>query len=529
MARDDAVTKNAAALREHLNQPGGDRLPARRTRALLDSAARTIASVWDFDRGSFRGAPKFPNPVVLELLWRAYRRSGDAQYRDAVIVTLTHLCQGGIYDHVGGGFARYSVDAEWLVPHFEKMLYDNGLLLSMLSLAQHEAPQPLFRMRIDETVGWLVREMQLPGGGFAASLDADTDHEEGLTYVWSVDELREALGDRFPEFAEIYDASPGGNWEGSIILNRLRPEARDWLGDEQEAELAELRAMLLSRRNKRPQPARDDKVLADWNGLAITGLAHAARVNGNAAARNAALSAFRFVSESMSEDDRLAHSTLDGKRVFPGLATDYANMIRAALALFALEGEAEYLARAETWFAAARRHHFVEEAAAYNLAADDATPLIATPLSLSDEATPAATGTMAQNAAMLFMLTGDASYRDHAERIVAHLASDALRDVMGTASLQSAFDTVLRGRLAFVAGKGVPAASLLAAALAEADPALFVASVAPDDLPEGHPAHGKRPTGDAALFLCDAFRCLPEIATAGEAARILADSRGGLA
>ncbi len=215
--------------------------------------------------------------------------------------TLVNLCQGGIYDHVGGGFARYAIDDRWLVPHFEKMLYDNGLLLWVLSFAQQETPQPLFRMRIDETVGWLAREMQLPAGGFAASLDADTDHEEGLTYTWSFDELQEILGDDLASFAAIYDASPAGNWEGKIILNRLLPAARDWLGDAREEELAALRAKLLGRRSHRPQPPRDDKVLADWNGLAIAGLAAAARVNVSAAARNAALAAFRFVAESMSD------------------------------------------------------------------------------------------------------------------------------------------------------------------------------------------------------------------------------------
>ncbi len=528
-SQDAAVTKNAAALHDHLNRPVAPPTEAP-SPTFLDEAARTILSVWDMSDGSFKGAPKFPNPVVLDLLWRAYRRTGDSQFRDAVTVTLTHLCQGGIYDHVGGGFARYSVDAEWLVPHFEKMLYDNGLLLSALAYAQHEAPRPLFRQRIDETVAWLVREMQLPGGGFAASLDADTEHEEGLTYVWSGDELRDALGDHFATFAEIYDASPGGNWEGKVILNRLRRGANEWLGDDKEAALAKLRAILLSRRNKRPQPTRDDKVLADWNGLAIAGLAHAARVNGNEAARDAALAAFRFVSESMSDGDRLAHSTLDGESVFPGVATDYANMIRAALALFALEGDAVYLTRSEAWFAAARRHHFVEAAAAYNLAADDAQALIATPLSLTDEATPAATGTMASNAATLFMLTGDRSYREHAERIVAHLASDAARDVVGTASLQSAFDTMLRGRLAFVVGEGALADALLQAALAEADPALFVARTSPDELPAGHPAHGKRPAKEeAALFLCGATSCLPEITSNDEAAEVLISTRRGLA
>jgi uncharacterized protein YyaL (SSP411 family) len=527
-AQDKAVTENAASLREHLTRPIAPPAGAPDPK-ILDRAAETIASVWDFDRGSFRGAPKFPNPVVLETLWRANRRTGDDRYRSAVLNTLKNLCQGGIYDHVGGGFARYSVDAVWLVPHFEKMLYDNGLLLSALAYAQAEAPQDLFRQRIDETVAWLIREMQLKGGGFAASLDADTEHEEGLTYVWSADELRTALGEGFAALANVYGASDEGNWEGKIILNRLAPGSREWLGEAMEAELAEQRAKLLDLRNRRPQPARDDKVLADWNGLAIAGLAHAARVNGNSSARDAARAAFRFVSESMTEGERLAHSTLDGARVFPGIATDYANMIRAALSLFALEGDRAFLDRAERWFASAKQHHFVESASAYSLSADDAPTLIATPLSLADEATPAATGIMASNAATLFMLTGDDSHRTHAERLLSHLSSDAMRDVVGTASLQSAFDTMLRGRLAFVMGEGDGAEALLRSALAEADPALVAMHITPDALRSGHPAEGKRPTkAEAALLLCDASRCLPEIVTAGEAVEAFRATRRGL-
>jgi uncharacterized protein YyaL (SSP411 family) len=525
---DEAVTKNVASLRAHLNQPIA--LPAGSPDpGLLEDAARTILSIWDRERGSFQGAPKFPNPLVLDVLWRAYRRTGDAQYHAAVLRTLTYLCQGGIYDHVGGGFARYSVDAAWLVPHFEKMLYDNGQLLSVLSYAYHETGRPLFRMRIDETVSWLVREMQLPGGGFASSLDADTDHEEGLTYIWSWDELQRVLGADFEAFARVHGVTPGGNFEGSNILNRLDAESREWLGETDEDYFLALRDLLLDRRNRRPQPARDDKVLADWNGLAITGLAHAARVNVNNGARHAAVEAFRFVSESMAVGDRLAHSSLGGELVVPGIATDYANMIRAALALFSLEGEPVFLTWAEAWFAAAKRHHYVEAAAAYNLLADDAPALIAQPLSIADEATPAATGVMAGNAATLFMLTGESTYREHAEKIVGHLSTRAGNDIIGAASLQAAFDTLLRGRLGFVIGEGFPANSLISAALSEADPALLAAEVKPETIRAGHPAAGKRPRGKGALFLCDAFRCLPEIITADDARESLAKTRSGLA
>ena len=288
--------------------------------------------------------------------------------------------------------------------------------------------------------------------------------------------------------------------------------------------------LCFSTRNGRPQPARDDKVLADWNGLAISGLAHAARATGSAKARDAAERAFRFVSESMSQGDRLAHSALDGKPVFPGVATDYANMTQAALDLFALSGDAHYLDQAETWFAVADQHHFVAETSAYNLTADDAPALIAQPLSISDEATPAATGTIANAAATLFMLTGEARYRERAERLLGHLNARGTQDIIGSASLQSAFDTLLRGRLALVVGDGDEAEALLGAALAEADPALFVARVGSQAIRPGHPAEGKRPThGAAALFLCDAFRCLPEIASPAAAAETLAETRHGLA
>jgi uncharacterized protein len=210
------------------------------------------------------------------------------------------------------------------------------------------------------------------------------------------------------------------------------------------------------------------------------------------------------------------------------VATDYANMIRAALALFSLEGEPAFLAWAEAWFAAAKRHHYVEAAAAYNLLANDAPALIAQPLSIADEATPAATGVMAGNAAMLFMLTGDASYREHAEMLVGHLSARGSNDIIGAASLQAAFDTLLRGRLAFVVGDGFPSNSLIAAALSEADPALIAAWVKPETIRSGHPAEGKRPSGKGALFLCDAFRCLPEIVTADAARETFARTRDGL-
>ena len=172
--------------------------------------------------GGIGTAPKFPQCGILELLWRGWKRTGQTAYRDAVLKALDAMCQGGIYDHLGGGFARYSTDARWLAPHFEKMLYDNAELVDLLTLVWQETRNPLYRQRVEETIGWVVREMRAPEGGFASSLDADSEHEEGKFYVWSEAEIDAVLGDRAALFKRFYDVTPDGNWEGHTILNRLQ-------------------------------------------------------------------------------------------------------------------------------------------------------------------------------------------------------------------------------------------------------------------------------------------------------------------
>ena len=188
----------------------------------LDAAAAQVGNMFDPVNGGLRGAPKFPQPAILEMLWRAGLRSGDARFFETVEHTLEHMSEGGIYDHLGGGFSRYSVDERWLVPHFEKMLYDNAQLLELLALAWQRSGQPLFAQRARETVGWLKREMTTAGGAFAASLDADSEGEEGKFYVWSLKEIRQALGPDADDFALQYDVTAGGNFEGHNILNRLK-------------------------------------------------------------------------------------------------------------------------------------------------------------------------------------------------------------------------------------------------------------------------------------------------------------------
>src|SRR5215471_18088851 len=255
----------------------------------LDRVVRSIVGAIDSTHGGLRGAPKFPQCSMLEFLWRAGLRGSasiGATAFEAVELSLNRMCEGGIYDHLGGGFSRYSVDERWLVPHFEKMLYDNAQLLELLALAYLRTGRELYHQRAKETVGWLEREMLTGEGVFSASLDADSEGEEGKFYVWSAAEIEQILG---PEnaafFSQFYDVTPGGNFEGHNILNRLKAldeppgetpggikpnsmlqNARS-MAD--EARLAALREKLFAVRSKRVPPGLDDKVLADWNGLMI--------------------------------------------------------------------------------------------------------------------------------------------------------------------------------------------------------------------------------------------------------------------
>ncbi|SEQ54300.1 hypothetical protein SAMN05216548_105168 [Faunimonas pinastri] len=526
--QDEAVLQNSQALTDHLNRSArsGNAVPGAET--LAQSTRRTL-EIWDREHGSFQGGPKFPNAPVLEALWRASIRDDDDDARQAVLTTLRHLCQGGIYDHVGGGWARYAVDAQWRVPHFEKMLYDNAQLLALMSWAEATAPSGLFRARIAETIDWLVREMQLPGGGFASGLDADTEHEEGLTYVWSLGEIQSLLPAEDAQlFAEVYDASAGGNWEGTNVLNRLQPSSFGEMDAETEDRLRRARAILLEARDRRPQPGRDDKILADWNGMTIRGLAAAALACSRPDWIELARHCYRFVRTEMTDGDRLLHSWREGTRLPVGMATDYAQMIAAALALYGVEADPVYLADAERWFTAADGFHFDAEKGAYSLPARDAAALFATALSNRDEATPSASGIMLQNAARLFNITAKDLYRDRAEAILKAATAQIAADPISTASLQSGFDELLRGRLAVAIRAD---AETFARLVGEGDPALLAIAVGdPDDLPAGDPLLSKVSYAKgAATFVCDAFRCLPPATDAGSLDEVLRQTRRGFA
>ena len=429
----DKVSHNAGlligALNEREDRPGAQ-MPG--DEGLADLTQRMLRAV-DGKTGGLAGAPKFPQWNFFWLLWRGGIRYDNAQARQGVDITLTHICQGGIYDHLGGGFARYSVDAQWLVPHFEKMLYDNALLIDLMCEVYRETANPLYALRIEETITWIAREMIAEGGGFAASLDADSEGEEGKFYVWTRAEIEEVLGaDNARLFCDAYDVKDGGNWEGHTILNRLHDVALR--GPEEEAALAEMRGKLLSRRDRRVRPGWDDKVLADWNGLAIAALTHAGRIFGRDAWIDMAKHAFDFVSTKMDVEGRLMHSWRAQKLTAMATASDYANMMWGALRLYQATNEPTYLNAAERWCAVLDKHYWLPDGG-YAFTADDTPDVIVRMRGAHDDATPNANAVMLSNLMALFMITGTDAYRQRGEDIRSAFAPDVAANPLGHSGL----------------------------------------------------------------------------------------------
>jgi uncharacterized protein YyaL (SSP411 family) len=406
----DAIAQNTkmlvGALRAMARPQSRDRMPL--SNEVLDQVAGQVLGHVDPEQGGIGSAPKFPQTGLFDLLWRAYLRTGIADYSVATVNTITRMAQGGIYDHLGGGFARYSTDAEWLAPHFEKMLYDNAQLLSHMAMVEAETGDRLLRERIAETVDWVLREMVADGGAFAATQDADSEGEEGKFYIWHMGEVEKALGAVAESFCKFYDVTEDGNWEHKNILRRsLEPDLAD---DATEKKLKAARETLFKIRDKRIKPGWDDKVLADWNGLMIAALADLSRQYAKPDWLAAAERAFGFVSTTMGYgENRIGHSWRNDILVSPGLLDDYANMMKAALSLYEATGNPDYLMRAKAWAEVVEEDYVDSVNGGYFLTSKDAENLIARTRHAADNATPAGNGTLLGVLARLWYLTGPKS------------------------------------------------------------------------------------------------------------------------
>ncbi|TNE35667.1 MAG: thioredoxin domain-containing protein [Alphaproteobacteria bacterium] len=521
----EKVTKNRDALKSALKKlnegPEGDK--PKLTIEVLDRIAERYAGEADPVHGGIGSAPKFPQTFVLENIWRSYLRSQNPALAEVVIKALTGMSQGGIYDHLGGGFARYSTDAVWLAPHFEKMLYDNALILDLLLTVHHETKSELFEARIRETIGWLMREMVTEEGSFAATIDADSEGVEGKFYVWQKPEIEALLGEHAAQFCEVYGVSDEGNWEETNILNRLAYP--DPLDAESEAALAPWRQTLFEARKKRIHPGLDDKVLTDWNGLMIATLARSGQYFEEARWIDAAETAFvALTTHSMDPDGRLYHSYRLGRAQHAGLLDDYANMARAALTLYEVTGKAFYLERVTRWVDILDAH-FWDKKGGYFYTADDAEALILRSKNAHDNAVPSGNGTMLEVLAKLHLLTGAREPFEKATAILRHFSAEIGRNFFPLGTFLNNFETLVNALQVIVIGERSDPQTLdLMTVLKDFSLPSKVVNILSDteDLPFDHPAKGKTKLEDkATVYLCTGPTCSLPANTTAELAGLL--------
>ncbi|MVF22908.1 thioredoxin domain-containing protein [Methylocaldum sp. BRCS4] len=414
--------KSFADILQSIRQAEGSEAP---DAGVLIRAERELEANFDSVNGGFGDAPKFPQLSNLEFLLRLWGQNPNehASALRMVTTTLTKMAEGGIYDHIGGGFARYSVDTAWEIPHFEKMLYDNGVFLSLYAEAWRATQDPLFRKVSEETAEWAVREMQSPEGGFYSSLDADSEGEEGKYYVWNRAEIKDLLSSEEYAVVELHyglDRSP--NFEGHWHLHvetPLREVAARLSTDQAEAErrLASARATLFQAREKRIRPGRDDKVLTAWNGLMIKGLASAGRLLERKDWIDAADRAFEFLRRELCvEESRLLATYKDGRAHLNGYLDDYAFLLDAGLELLQCEWRTERL----DWLSKLADQLLARfedrEQGGFFFTSDDHEELIQRPKTLMDESMPSGNGVAALALLRLGHLVGEYRYTEAAER-----------------------------------------------------------------------------------------------------------------
>ncbi|HEX9775063.1 MAG TPA: thioredoxin domain-containing protein [Actinomycetota bacterium] len=524
----DAVLAQSADITAHIDRaaalPSASGEPSGET---LANATRSMLEQLDPEWGGFGGAPKFPQPMTLEFLLRMHLAGAEGAL-GAVTLTLDRMARGGIFDQVGGGFHRYAVDRIWLVPHFEKMLYDNAQLLRLYARAWQVTGSPLYRETAERTADFLLAEMRHPDGGLFASLDADSDGAEGTFYVWPYEEIIAIAGDDMPVAVAAFALSGSGNWEGVNVLWRPDPDeaiaAEAGIGaGELRAALDRVRTRLAEARAQRPRPATDDKVIASWNGMAIAALAEAGRVFGRTDFLAAAETAARFVLGRMRrEDGRLLRSWREGRTSGPAFLDDYAHMADACLTLYETTFE-------PSWWREARA---LGEAMLALFAGDrgfadqgvDAEPLVVRPRDPFDNATPSGSSAACDVLLRIGALSGEPAPAAPVAAFLATAGSLAARAPLAFGNALCAVDRMLSpGReIAVVGTPGEPdARALVEAAHGRYIPNRVIAAGEPGSTEPALLRDRPQVGGSATAYVCENFLCRRPVTRPEELAALL--------
>ena len=488
--------------------------------APLQLAVERAAQSYDPQFGGFGGAPKFPHPADLELLLRRHAATHDARCGEMALTTLRRMAEGGLYDQLGGGFCRYSVDERWAIPHFEKMLYDNGPLLRLYADAWRVSGEPMFLRVAEETAGWVMREMQSPEGGYYSSLDADSEHEEGKFYVWSREEVsRHTTAEEYAVVAAHYGLERPANFEGAhwhLLVALPLADVAGSLGRplaECERLLASAREKLFAAREQRIRPGRDDKILTSWNALMIEGMARAGLALGRADWLESAARALDFLSRELWRDGRLLASWKDGKANLPAYLDDHAFLISALLALLQARWRREDLDFAVALAEILLAHFADAENGGFFFTADDHEHLIQRPKPYGDESLPAGNGVAAVALGRLGHLLGEPRYLDAAERTLRNAWTQVSQLPYAHATLLDALDEQLEPPEVIVLRGDGTLPGWLARATSRYAPRRLSLAIPGDatDLPDGL-AERRAPPSGCLAYVCRGTHCEAPIA-----------------
>jgi uncharacterized protein YyaL (SSP411 family) len=488
---------------------------------VLLAAATKLERTFDFTHGGFGQAPKFPHPTSLQVLLRVWHRTGRTGLLDMVKLNLDKMAAGGIYDHLAGGFARYSVDERWLVPHFEKMLYDNAQLTSIYVDGYCATGDPRYAQTVRETCDYILNYMTDELGGFHSTEDADSEGVEGKFYVWTPEEVADILGTELAErFCYVYDVAAGGNFEGQSILNLPKTieqcaAIKGWDLESLQTELTASKAKLLAVRDQRIRPGKDDKILASWNGLMIEALAKAAGALDEPRYLQAASAAAQFLLDHMrTEDGRLYHTWRHGTAKQCGFLDDYACVIDGLVSLYQVSGVESWIDEAYSCIEIVDRHFKDEAGGAYFFAPDDHETLITRHKDLHDSAVPSGNAKLATALMRMGKLCGRANLVSTARDIVESNLGLIEQSPQAAGQMMIALDMDLGPfKEIAIVGEGDSLQSVLQSLHSKYIPNYVVAHRASAESDEGstrlNPLFiGRQPNPDAAaIYICEKFSC----------------------
>ncbi|MFM9905068.1 MAG: thioredoxin domain-containing protein [Pyrinomonadaceae bacterium] len=482
---------------------------------MLDTAAASFTRTFDTVNGGFGGAPKFPAAMSLEFLLRYHHRTGDDMALSIVTHSLDKMACGGIYDQLGGGFHRYTVDAIWLVPHFEKMLYDNAQLIRVYLHTYQVTGDEFYKRIAVETLEYVKREMLDESGGFYSTQDADSEGEEGKFFVWTVEEIGKILGDDAGEFCAYYDVTPEGNFEGHNILNVKNPAAI--------APGSDMKKKLFDVREKRIKPGRDEKVLTAWNGLMLAAFADAAAVLGSDEYLEIAKRNAEFISTRLQKDGRLLRTWKDGAGKLNGYIEDYANVADGLIVLYQVSGEAKYLSESKRLADLMITEFWDEENGGFFFTSNDHEELIVRNKDFYDNATPSGNSVAADLFLRLSKLMGDDKYERFAVTVLRLAASQIRRHPQGFGRALSALEFHV-GKTKEIVVTGPKGNALAQNVLRRYLPdAVIIASSNPELDAVMTPLLKDRNIidGKATVYVCEDFVCQRPVSTVDELAALL--------